>query len=252
MTVEPVDISSFPAFPPGFWRRLVIDPERGDVVVAALEDDAHCLSLALFHEGGRVTRVSARTERVPYTTCPGASEAIAAALTGLSLDALAGIDPREQCTHLFDLAVAAATYAGAAQAVRYDMRVADRVGERTTASIDRDGEPLFAWQLEGTTICGPGDWTGRDLRRLSVWKSELDAPTALATTLLRRAVYVSGVRRQPDRSEMKATDYGLSRQGVCFTHQMPRALDAVRREGWRKDFSRDGSAPLEGFIPEIF
>lgn len=251
MTDEPADIAAYPAFPPGFWRRLVIDPKPG-AVIAALEDDAHRLSLALFHEGGRVTRVSARTERVPYSTCPGAAEAIATALTGCSLDALAQIDPREQCTHLYDLAVAAAIYADATQAVRYDMRVGDRVDECTTAVIERDGEPVLAWRLDGTMICGPKEWAGRDLRRLSVWKQELPSQVALAATLLRRAVYVSGVRRQPDRSDMKATDYGLSRQGVCFTHQMPRALDAVRREGWRKDFSRGGCVPLEGFVPEIY
>lgn len=239
---------SYPRFPPGFWRRIVIAPVASGTVVAALEDDAHRMWLRLSQQDGVVAAVAPGVERVPYPTCPGAADVLVRALIGRPLASLSSIDAREHCTHLYDLAGAIACFPVSDRPVCFDMKVGDRVDERTTATLHRDGDRLILWQIKGTCIEGPENWAGRDLRRLSEWAGELDPATAGAARLLRRSVYVSGVRRQPEDREINAADV-LARRGACYTYRLPQAFEAGRKRGWRKDFSQGAHLPLEGFDP---
>lgn len=242
--------SRFPRFPPGFWRRIELHPYPG-LVIAGLEDDVHRFLLRIRHRNSRIAAVDVRADRYPWSSCPGAGDFLTRQLVGRSLDDVAGLNPAEQCTHMHDLAILGAVHADGEAPVRFDLQVADRVEQRTRADLLENGVRALSWDLNGTQIEGPIEWAGKDLRKLSAWKRELTPRDAIRATILRRAVFVSGVRRQPavDPTE-RAADRGPERLGACYTYQLPRALDAVRVLDDRKDFSLSGTEPLQDFDPE--
>jgi hypothetical protein len=254
MTVEahrpsdPED-DGFPSFPPGFWRRIALHPRPG-VVVAGLEDDVHRFALAITHSEGVITSVRTTAERTPWSTCPAAGGFIATQLTGQRLETVAARDPREHCTHFYDLAVLCAARAEDHHSTLFDMQVADRVDGRTSATLLEDAEPKLWWRVRDSVIQEPGAWAGRSLRELSRWKAELSADDALRAMLLRRAVFVSGARAQPEVIVGTAAERGQVRLGACYTYQMPRAAEAVHSAAWRRDFSLAREPPLEGFDPD--
>jgi hypothetical protein len=234
-----------PEFPPGLWRRIVLQPGPS-YIGGALEDDMHRFHLRIDHAGGRIVAVAARALRHPWSACPGATEFIATELTGELLEDVARRDPYQHCTHLFDLAVLAAAHADDGDPTCFDMRVADRVEQRTTATLAENGIEQLRWRLDGTKIAG----TDRDLRQLSQWKRELPPHEAEWAMLLRRAVFVSGARqyRAPSLEQTAALNEG--RMGVCFNYQLPQAEHSTRTPNWHRDFSESGREPLEGLDPQ--
>src|SRR5258706_725743 len=168
----PPDQSSYPSWPPGLWRRIVLQPGPG-WIGGALEDDMHRFHLRFDHDGARILAARAEALRHPWSACPGAAPHIAGELTDELLADVAARDPAQHCTHLYDLAVVLAAHANDTVPTRFAMRVADRVGERTIAAMTENGAEVLRWQLAGTTISGSGDHAGRDLRKLSAWKQEL-------------------------------------------------------------------------------
>lgn len=239
--------SAFPAFPPGFWRRIALHPFPG-AVIAGLEDDVHRFVLRLAHEDGSITSVDARAERFPWSSCAEAGAFLAEQLVGSSLPAVAALDPRSHCTHLLDLAILCAAHAHDHEPVRFDLMVADRREGRTSGTLLENGVPVLQWQVNRTRIEGSGDWTGRDLREFSSWKQALSPAVARRAMMLRRAIFVSGVRAHAQPMDGHAADRG--RLGACYTYQMPRARDAVPSRQRRMDFSRGSEGPLQDFEPE--
>jgi hypothetical protein len=235
----------YPTFPPGLWRRIVLQPGPG-WIGGALEDDMHRFHLRIDHADGRITGVTAKAVRHPWSACPGATGFIAGELTGALLEDVARRDPSQHCTHLLDLAIVAAAHAGDTEPTRFDMRVADRVDDRTTATLSENGEEKLRWRLDGTVIAG----SDRDLRQLSKWKRELPADEAERATLLRRAVYILGARQYVAPSIEQTAAMNSGRMGVCFNYQLPQAEGSTRTPNWHRDFSMSGREPLEGLDPE--
>jgi hypothetical protein len=212
----------------------------------ALEDDVHRFHIRLDHAEGRIAAVAAKAVRHPWSACPGAAGFLSGQLTGELLADVGRRDPAQHCTHLYDLAILAAVHAGDTRPTRFDMRVADRVEGRTTATLAENDVERLRWRLDGTVI----NATGQDLRQLSKWKRDLPAREAEWTMLLRRAVFVSGARqyRVPSLAETAAMNVG--RMGVCFNYQLPQAEGSTRTPNWHRDFSESGCEPLQGLDPE--
>lgn len=247
------DDKNYPSCPPGLWRRIVLQPGRTgslDWIGGALEDDMHRFHLRFDHAKGRIVRAHAEALRHPWSACPGAAPHIADELTGELLADVARRDPALHCTHLFDLAVVLAAHAGDTEPTQFDMRVADRVDERTTATLQENGEEILRWQLEGTAIEGTSPHAGRDLRKLSQWKQHLSPREAERATMLRRAVFISGGRQFVAPAGMRAADQGPARLGVCFNYQLPQATKSTRTPDWRFDFSESATEPLAGLDAE--
>ncbi len=240
--------ADFPEWPPGLWRRIVLWPQPG-WIGGALEDDVHRFHIRMEHAEGRITGVRAEAVRHPWTGCPGAAPYIEGDLQGELLVDTARRDPMLHCTHLFDLAVVMAAHADYRESTQYDLRVADRVDERTTATLEENGVEKVRWQLNGTGITGDAPWGGRDLRQLSHWKRELPPIDAERATVLRRAVFVSGARQFEPPTD-RAFDVAELRGGVCFNFRSPQAEQSTRMPNWRTDFSTSGGEPLLGFDPE--
>jgi hypothetical protein len=238
------------SYPPGLWRRIAIHPAPG-VIVGGLEDDVHRFTLRLAHEDGVVTGAEAHATRFPWSTCPGAAPFIAEQLVGRTLAEVAALDAYAHCTHLYELAVLCAAHAGDAAPVVFDLKVGDRPTseDRAVAMLEENGAEVLRWDMLGTLLEGPGAWTGRDLRKLSTWKRDLSPEVAERAMMLRRAVQVSGARRQPEVFGVRAGERS-ERMGACFTYQMPRANDAEHSKDWRIDWSATTHGPLQDFEPD--
>jgi len=238
----------YPAFPPGFWRRVVLHPAN-DHIVGAMEDDMHHFHLRIDHADGRIMAVRGRAVRHPWTGCAGAALHLASDLKGDLLSDVAARDPFQHCTHLLDLAIVMAGHAYDTVPTNFDMGVGDRPNDRATATLAQNGEERMRWRINGTMIDGPDRFAGRDLKRVSTWKHEYSAEEAEHATLLRRAIFVSGARRQKLEKNRRGVDMQLARHGVCFNYRSPQLEETISLYESR-DFSNGDQRPLEGFEPE--
>jgi hypothetical protein len=254
---EPVDGPTPGRFPFGSYRRrirtVVTAPRTVD---AGLEDDFHHFSVRIRHDGGVVTDVDGGAHRWPWTTCPAAVVPLRR-LEGIELSPRclavgASEDPRQHCTHLFDLAGLAIAHAarggvvGAARQYDVEIPMAAQAGRPTPVRCWRDGELLHEWILEGRRCTSPepyasAPWRGGFLR----WADEtFDADASEAVIVLRRACDI-GMGRGMDLDAVDAAqEMEPLMAGVCFTMQPAQIGVALRNKGTVRDFDRDPAALL--------
>lgn len=234
---------------PALRRAVLVDPQPGKVR-AFVEDDFHHFEIELAHDGTIITDVAATTIRHPWTTCAGAAPVLVEKLRGVALRQAAGFDsPLTHCTHLYDLALLAASKAGGDSPELFRMFVADRVDGRREAMIDRNGAPAITWHLDAETILPPHAQAGRNLRQLKHWAAELEPEEREAALLLRRAVFISiGRTFDPDTQD----DVPNPPPGACFTHQPENYEPEARFRGSRRDFTHADHGPLAVRVAEAF
>lgn len=227
---------------PSFRRCIELESRfnhDGGQIRAVLEDDFHHFRVALRFSNGSVNAIGAEAPRHPFTTCPGAGEALAA-LVGMPLDPVATAvtrhtDAAQQCTHMFDLAGLA--IAAAARRIphrRYDMEVPRHVDGRSIARLVRDDGFLLQWAVHESTILGPAPYSNIDMRRgMAHWAIEtLDEDEAEAAIVLRRCALISLGRRLGVQ-----TGPHTHLAGHCYTHQPVRAQQAIRIAESTLDFT---------------
>lgn len=224
---------------PGFRRRFRITPGTG-WVRAEVEDDFHHMLVTLRHAGGRLLAVEPQLLRAPWSTCPGAEAQLRRTFSDLPLEAVVSRGEKSQnCTHLHDLAVLAATHAADRDVLVYDILVSDPVAGRREAEVRRNGEPLLSWVEREHRISEPAALAGLRLDELRPWIESLDGERQEAARLLRWGAILAHGRtipmaRQSDASRMPPN---------CFTFQPERARQAYR-VGQSQDFSRGPAQPL--------
>ena len=236
-------------FPEGSYRRRIrLVVAAPGVVEGGLEDDFHHFTVHLEHDDAVVTVVEATAHRWPWTTCPDAAGPLRA-LAGMELSPRclavgAHADPRQQCTHMFDLAglcVAHAARGGPPGTSReYDVEIPARAqdGAPTSVRCWRDRALVHHWTLEGRACSAPepyasAPWRGGFLR----WADEsLDPDTAESAIVLRRACDI-GMGRGMD---LDAVDAAAEMEplmlGVCYTMQPAQIRVALRNKGTIRDF----------------
>ena len=224
--------------------QAALQPDGSLRVRAALEDDFHHFRVELLALDGHIKVIRTQAPRHPYSLCPTAAQQIqqlvGAALLSQAHAMTKLVDPREQCTHVLDLAGLAA-----AQAVRgpgerrYDITVPLRVEGRTRAALSRDGTPLLTWDLQHLDITGPAPFGGMSLRvGLASWAlAHLSADDAEAVLVLRRAAAISLGKGVPLDQQMHA--HVTER---CYVQQAARAPQALRQVGSTWDFTARAEA----------
>lgn len=227
---------------PGFRRRFVVSPAP-DRVIAAVEDDYHCMVVTLHHDGAVVTAVDAVMDRAPWTTCPGAPAVLGATFTGVALAEVAARGEKQaNCTHLHDLALLAAAHAGDATPMRYDILVCDPVEGLITAEIRRDGQTIHRIVHRDDIVAEPAVIAGLSLFKLRDWIGGLDGLEREAARLLQwGAILAHGrlipMERQSDASRMPPN---------CYTFQPEMKVHALR-VGEVIDFTAVDRQPLDHF-----
>ncbi len=225
---------------PGFRRRFRITPGAGSVC-CDVEDDYHCMSVVIRHDGAVATSVEPQMHRAPWTTCPGAEMKLRETFTGVSLREFSDRGEKtDNCTHLYDLAMLAANHALDDHPTVYDILVSDPIDGRRRAELRRDGKTVMGWTEAGLTLLEPEELAGTRLLELQAWIQSLEPPLREAARLLRWGNILANGRSIPLEQQSDARQMPAS----CYTFQPERAAQA-RRVGEIRDFSGAQEQPLE-------
>ena len=231
------------------FRRSIALESRGGEVRGELADDFHHFAVRVVHDGERAVAVEGEDVRVPWTTCPGAIEPlrrmVGAPVSDRILEVFKHTRPREQCTHLHDLACLALTHAARGESRRrYDVALPDRVQNATEAVLRCDGRDLLRWRLRGNRVerATPPIFDGLPLAIspfLDFLLDELrDLPAmAEAAWILQRAIFVGGGRRHDFEGLREAKDFAALLGAACHTFAPERVGDAKRVGDNLRDFS---------------
>lgn len=207
-----------------------------------VEDDYHCMSVLIRHDGRSVTAVEPRMHRAPWTTCPGAEAQLQETFTGVALDQIPSRGEKSaNCTHLYDLTLLGASHVFDLQPLVYDVLVSDAVEGVRRAELRRDGEVVVAWVEAGMTIREPEALAGTPLRDLRRWIDSLEPALQEAARLLRWGNMMANGRSIPLAQQSDATRMPPG----CYTFQPERSAKA-RRVGEIRDFGGGKTPPLEG------
>jgi hypothetical protein len=229
----------------GYRRRIRLTATDPATVVAELEDDFHRFRVTLIHDSERVVRLKGDAIRYPWSACPGA-DALLSRFAGVELfsrsTALAGHDdPKQHCTHMFDLSSLAIAHAYARRSTRqYDAFIPDFVDRKSTPTLHRDGELLLEWHSDRGTITGPDPFTNVSMTKGFVrWADDnLDDELLEAAMVLRRAWDIGRARgRDLDHMETAAELAPQLPPTPCFTFQPDVVNRSKRMIGTARDFS---------------
>jgi hypothetical protein len=252
---------SEPTHTPGIYRRLIdLQCHDARTVTAWMEDDYHHFGVTVVHDGQTVLDIHAAAPRYPWSTCPGAADALRA-LIGKPLISRASdigllIDMRTQCTHMFDLTgLALAHAAQRREHRRYEVSMPDRafsgspatgvVFGPTTVTLKQDGQCVMQWGLDGQFITAPPDSAGQSLQKgFREWTEAMPEQEAEYATILRRAIMV-GSGRLIDLSHIETADQ-LGNPAVCYTFQPERRKIALHEA----DSIRDHTAGSQEMLKE--
>jgi hypothetical protein len=240
-----------------YRRRLRMVVAAPTLVEAGLEDDFHHFGVALAHDGTTVTSVGASAHRWPWTTCPDAAGQLHA-LEGMELSprclAVGAVaDPKQNCTHMFDLAGLAVAHAARGGPVgttrQYDIEIpaAAQAGMPTQVRCWRDDELVHDWTLEGRACTAPepfasAPWRGGFLK----WADQTFEPDESEPAIVLRRACDIGMGRGMDLDAVdRAEEMEPVMLGVCYTMQPARIRVALRNKGTIRDFDTAPERLLE-------
>jgi len=233
-----------------YRRRIELHAGDGEAH-GELGDDFHHFTVALTHDGDRVTSLEGKPVRIPWTTCPGALVPLQR-MNGIGiaepiLEITRHTPAKAQCTHLHDLTCLAIAHAGRVSrggraSRRYDVTVPDRVERRSECHIEIDGIVRLRWSLEGMRVIEGSDTSfdglsigSKPFREALRGQSSADAVEA--AWILQRAVFI-GLGRQHDFDAMKtAREFVEEVGGACHSFAAERLDAGLRVRGNVHDFS---------------
>jgi hypothetical protein len=231
---------------PGFRRRFRITPTDG-CIQCEVEDDFHCMSVIVTHDGETATQVEAEMRRAPWTTCPGAEVKLRQTFTGKALAEFAeSSEKRSNCTHLHDLATLAAAHVADSEQTVYDILVSDPFDGRRHAQVQRNGQAVLSWIESGFVLEQPEAAAGLRLDKLRPWIQTLAPELQEVARLLQWGNMLANGRTIPLDQQSDATVMPAN----CYTFQ-PERKQVAKRVGEIKDFSEGKAQPLDGFEPAI-
>ncbi|WP_372749795.1 DUF2889 domain-containing protein [Litorivivens sp.] len=229
---------------PGFRRRFRITPGAGKIQ-CEVEDDFHCMSVVVHHDGTIVRGMEADMRRAPWTTCPGAEAKVRQTFVGEALaDFGRRSDKRSNCTHLYDLALLAAAHANDDQPLVYDILVSDPLANERRAEVRRNGDCVLWWVEKGFVLQEPAGAAGLRLDKLKPWIASLAAELQEPAKLLQWGNMLANGRTIPLENQSDASKMPPS----CYTFQ-PERKQVAKRVGEIKDFSEGSEQPLDKFEP---
>ncbi|MCW2545751.1 MAG: hypothetical protein JWN96_211 [Mycobacterium sp.] len=206
-----------------YYRRITVRPEAGSLE-AHMQDFCHHVKVVLRHADGRIVTANAEGLRLPWNTCPLGAAGVA------RISGMAAADAMDQsnwpggrtanCVHAVDLTLVALAHLDDREPFTYYISVTPAMGQVRTARIDRDGELLLEWTVEGTQLTGPGRFAGRSLSRadFNQWAAELTPAEREAATILRRACHIAP-SREIDLDTMRVAADSIGADASCHTLQ---------------------------------
>ena len=247
MTEQTLNYDQFlnPDYGNGMFRRRIRLTGSNNKVIAELEDTNHGFRAHIEHDGDKITAVKGEAIRFPLSTCGGAIEPLKA-LNGIPLnspakDITATVDPRANCTHLYDLAVLAIGHCSRGNSIRqYDLEVDDPIdGQSAESRAYCNGELILNWQVKDWLLT-EGSNSGKPLYKgFSAWANEaFSGDEQEAAFALQKAYFVSQARRyKMDALAGTPANDQTAMTGVCFSYSPPNIDKAIRNANNTRDFS---------------
>lgn len=242
---NPVQYPPNPDFGNGVFRRRIRLQGQPGRVIAELEDCCHGFRCVVSHDGHVVTDVQAESLRVPLNSCSGATQPIKA-MIGMPLNASAlsinrEINPKANCTHLYDLTVLAIGHCLRGDTIRqYDISVEDEVDQPTTSKVLRDGIEILNWQTRQWTIMEPAKLAGKPLYKgFALWANEAFSDDEQEAAFALQKGYFVAQARIYDLDKMAGTPATAhpSMAGVCYSYSPEVVATAFRTENSNRDFT---------------
>jgi hypothetical protein len=237
----------------GIYRRRIRVENYPQRVVAELEDVTHAFRLTLHHDGRVVNDVTAQPIRYPFDTCPGAVDRLRP-LLGMPLAADARslretLQPGQNCTHLYDLALLAIAHAARTERQRlFDIAVPDERENGALLELNRDGATVHQWLVQNHRIVEPVELAGNPMMQgFFQWASKAFSEDLLESALvLQRGYFVAQVRRS-DYMHAGGRPAAADNMpdGACYTYNSPVVHTAVHTYGMARDFSASAEQLLK-------
>ena len=241
-----------PSYGSGVFRRRLHWHATEGLVEVGLEDSNHGFRLRLRHDGSRVVAVDVEPVRYPFTTCPEAVRSVLR-IVDLPFGDVAALRERlpgsDNCTHLIDMALLAASHAGDIGKERfYDIAVADERDGMTQARIECDGHLVHDWAIRAHTIEQPAELAGKPVMRgFYAWVTQTFGGMPLeAAQVLQRGYFVAQARRysyDPIEQHPASTD-GMP-LGACYSYNSGAVERALRIKGSVRDYSKSSERLLQ-------
>jgi hypothetical protein len=234
-----------PNYGQGTFRRRIKLENCHDHVLAELEDCNHGFRLRLSHDNKSITAIDVETLRYPLSTCQNAGQPLQQ-LVGCKLTAsieriLKYARPRDNCTHLFDLASLAIAQATRHETCRiYDIDVPDSTDSTSDLLIRRDGDIIHHWQARDHKLSAPIALSGKPLMKgFYLWAfKHFQGEDLEAALALQKGYFVSRARHiDLDASAGMPASGDQYMLGACYTYSPAVVVDAVREANSVRDFS---------------
>jgi hypothetical protein len=236
-----------PNYGQGQYRRRIRLSTEGNMVHGELEDTNHGFRCTVHHNNEFITDIQASVLRIPFDSCPGATEPIKK-LIGLPLcddvqELIPHTDSSANCTHLLDLSLLAIRHARRDRAEWiYDISVMDQAGdEPVVAEIYANGELIHRWLTANWSITAPAMLKDKVLYKgFSKWASDIfDGDQREAAFALQKGYFVSSARRYNLDAQVgqAALEHIEVMHGACYTYSSPQIEKGRRTSDSTRDFS---------------
>lgn len=227
-------------------------PAQGQqMVIAELEDNCHQFRVRLFHDGNKVCEVNGDALRFPNDTCPGAVDLLSR-LIGVELGNGPGAfakttNPREFCTHLFDLACLAYTHASrplssfAGDTRLYHAIIKDEDDEGIQdAQVLINDKPVIHWHLKNHVVQDEGVAKNANVHSgFTRWATaNLQGDELEAGIVLAKTNFVA-MSRRVDTEKVAGTQLvkGIMPKDICYTYRSPVMENAHHLHNSTRDYS---------------
>lgn len=231
-------------------RRVISLCNRDDgLCVGWLEDNFHHLGVTVRHHAGRVTGLSSRIVRYPWTTCAETGgplrELVGTPLRRRPSDLATYHAMRQHCTHLFELAALIMAQAASGRAERrYDARIWSRQADGALGgTLTLNGNECTRWTVASGVVLEPATLAGQSLvYRFRERLADMDDEAAEFSWILRRAFWLAEGDLGFVRKE-RAQDVGLG--PVCYTFLPEHSCRSIAKRTSRIDINAPDAALLE-------
>jgi hypothetical protein len=204
-----------------------------------MEDTEHAFQIDFTHADGKVTSVKAAWNRQPFNVCLGATLALEAMVGCRLSDSLFAIarhtDPKQQCTHMYDMFCLAVRHAYEQRPdYRYDVVMPDSVDGPVVATLTRNGEKQLELELEQedyVTIVRPEPCRGLSILKgfMSWVKGHVPADQHEHYFIMQKALFIARMQKFDVESMLgKSARLSGPPEGVCYASQPERYPAAVR------------------------
>lgn len=235
-----------------FVRSLSICSPAPGSVSLTMNDTAHDFRIDFTHEGGKVASVKAAWNLYPLSSCAEATQSLQAMVGSRLSDCHFAIarqsEPKQHCTHMYDMFCLAATHAHEQRPdYRYEVVVPDSVDGPLLATLTRNGDKQLMMELENyRTIVQPAPCRGRSvLKGFMPWvKANVPEDQHVHYFIMQKALFVALTQKFDFESTLgKSARLSGPPDGSCYGSQ-PERYHAALRVSVPRSISRETANPV--------